>query len=762
MVCKKCGSAFKDGIKICPNCGTNTENNEYSENDKTVLLDNDDKTVLVDDNEKTELVPEDESKTALIDDDKTVLLDEEENESSTVYEPVQDALFGDTYKIVGKIGEGGFGAVYKAYHTRLQKDVVIKQIKTEGGTLDRNETDLLKSVKHSYLPQVLDFIETDGKAYTVMDFISGSDIEKLVKGGRKFRTKEIIKIAQQLCEAVSYLHKLDPPVIHSDIKPANVMLSENGNICLIDFNVSLAFDKNASAIGGTRGYAPPEQLGIPLSDIKESGALTLGKVKPIVSERSDVYSIGAFLYFLITGEAPSSNYILKPLANTRADIPDGLIHVVSKAMMLSPQKRYKNAGEMLDALKNIGKLEKRYKVLKLQRAIATISAVVLLAAFFGLNRTGSQKLEEEHEEKYQSYIEEIENKISAEEYDSASEIINTAEEFEPTRIEPYYNNTKILYETKKYQECADYPDSVITAEIKANELNDKGLIAQMYEMAADSAFQLEEYESAAALFETTLRYSDSIVDCYRDLTISYARSGNIDKAEDTLETARSKNIANDTLELMQGEIFAAKGDTQAAYDCFVKVLELTDDDYVRFRALLVCDKTMIADSGDAKENSAKMAQLLENQINRVSTEYYQTISEMLANEYTRAEEYQKAADVYEKLLTNGTLGYSMQKNYFNLLYSQLGDYNKCLSLLESMGKMNPEDYWVDMNECFVMISVENGKEQTLRDYSEAYGYYKSADRKYKQFTLNGKTDANMDILREAIKELKSYGWITED
>ena len=100
--------------------------------------------------------------------------------------------------------------------------------------------------------------------------------------------------------------------------------------------------------------------------------------------------------------------------------------------------------------------------------------------------------------------------------------------------------TRIFYGTKDYEKCMAYPDSVITAEISGNTLNTADYIAEMYAMAADSAFVLEDYKNSAILYEKTLTYSDKSVDCYRDLTISYARTGEIDKAEETLETARKK------------------------------------------------------------------------------------------------------------------------------------------------------------------------------------------------------------------------------
>lgn len=737
--------------------GENKETNitgGFDGNDKTVLLDDNDKTVLLD-SDKTEL---------LFDSDKTELLPENAPAEPVSAKSGIDTMFDSTYSNIVKIGEGGGGVVYKALHTRLNKEVVIKQIINPNEKLNRNETDLLKGLRHSYLPQVLDFIETDNAAYTVMDYINGSDIEKLVRSGEKIRGKRLMRIAVQLCEAVSFLHSQKPPIIHSDIKPANVMLDADGDICLIDFNVSLIFDKDAKTIGGTPGYAPPEQLGIPLSDVKSgiNGALPVKKTATFVNERSDVYSIGAFLYFLVTGEAPAANYKCKPLTSFRSDVPDGLLHIITKAMMLNPSKRYKNAGEVLAALKNIGKLDRRYKAMKARRAIATLVAVVLMAASVELNRAGSRKLAEEHEEKYQGYVTEMTEKIAAEDYDGAKEIISIAEEFEPTRIEPYYNMTKILYTAEEYEKCRDYPDSVLTSEITENDLNALDFIAEMYEMAADSAFELEDYKSSAMLYEKTLKYSDDPVDCYRDLTISYARLGEIDKAEKSLETARTKNISSDKLELMQGEICAAKGDVGAAYESFVKVLDITEDDYIRFRAILVCDKTMLADTENAKSNAEKMSALLQGQLSRVSSEYTDIVTEMLANEYARAEQFDKAAETYGGLMNNGKLSYSLQKNYFNLLYSKLQDYQRSLELLESMKSANLDDYWVYMNESFVRISVENAKEdQTQRDYSAGYESFKTAEEKYKTYSLNGKTDANMDNLRGAIRELKAYGWITE-
>lgn len=800
MFCSRCGAELPDNSRFCGVCGTKmdppslcSEQIPDKASPKTVSVFQDlrqeanvpPKTVSVfrnprpqiDDPDRTEYVcrsqaeadPPNETERVhqTVDPEKTEYLSEDnkavlsDSDQRRAPEPMAD-VFGCAYKILGEIGKGGGGVVYKAFHKNLQKEVVIKRIINPAGGINRNETDLLKNIKHTYLPSVLDFIERGGEAYTVMDFIPGADIDKLVKSGRKFRSKEIVRIARELCEVVSYLHGRTPAVVHSDIKPANVMLNDNGDICLIDFNVSLLFDKNASVIGGTPGFAPPEQLGIPLVDIRNGlgDALPIGKITPVVNERSDVYSIGAFLYFLITGQAPAADYRVKPITEFGARVPDGLLQVVATAMSLDPARRYKSAAEMLTAVKNIGKLDKRYKALKAQRIAATVIAVVLVGAFGVLADNGRRTLAVEHEEKYQGYVSEIRESVSEGEYKHAEDIIEAASEFEPSRIEPYYNQMLIYYEQKDHEKCAAYPESVLNVSITENSLNDLGLIAEMYEMAAESSFELEDYENAVRRYKTALGYSDTLIDCYRDMTIAYARLGDIDNAESSLKTAKEHGISSDKLELMRGEISAAKGDADAAYESFVKAIELTDDDYIRFRALLVCDKTMLATEDTA--NAVKMIALLNDQRGKISDEYAGVVSEMLANEYAEAEFFREAADIYEELLDAGTLGYSLQKNYFNILFSKLSDNAKCVELLSKMKLAAPEDYWVEMNFAFVRISIENAKEQSQRDYSEAMKNFAKAEELYSVFAKNGKSDPNMDNLRAAVKELRAYGWIKEN
>lgn len=293
-------------------------------------------------------------------------------------------VINNTYELQERIGSGGGGVIFKAYHRRMRKNVAIKLIKDNAKKMlkDRTEVDLLKDLKHPYLPQVLDFFESSNDVYTVMEFIDGQNFKQLISGGRKFDEKSVKKYAIQLCEAVQYLHSHTPPIIHSDIKPANIMLTPEDNICLIDFNISTitAESGEAYSVGGSKGFAAPEQfkkiIDVPveidefheetrfidhddetelLTEMLEQQSITNATMKTknismaYVDVRTDVYGIGASLYYILTGRIPQNGQ----LDFRGANISSHFKKIILKAINPLSEKRYKNVSEMLTAIKKI-------------------------------------------------------------------------------------------------------------------------------------------------------------------------------------------------------------------------------------------------------------------------------------------------------------------------------------------------------------------------------------------------------------------------
>ena len=211
-------------------------------------------------------------------------------------------IIASVYEIIGKLGAGGGGTVYLANHLRLGKKVVLKVDKREITTSERllrREVDILKELSHTYIPQVYDFFVEDKNAYTVIDFIEGENLNMPLRRGMKFSQSQVIKWAKQLLEAVCYLHSPthgNPPrsFIHCDIKPANLMLKPNGDICLIDFNIAFALGEEDAA-GCSIGYASPEHYGLDFSTDNNTDILDSinqegkrGKQTDILNENSKI------------------------------------------------------------------------------------------------------------------------------------------------------------------------------------------------------------------------------------------------------------------------------------------------------------------------------------------------------------------------------------------------------------------------------------------------------------------------------------------
>ena len=210
----------------------------------------------------------------------------------------ENMIVDDVYQVIEEIGSGGMGVVYLAYHLRLEKYVVLKQIKNPSVStaMLRNEVDILKSLHHPYLPQVYDFIEFEGDIYTVIDYIDGYDLNCYIDNGWQFTESQLIKWLRQLCEVLSYLHTHYPPVLHTDIKPGNIIITTGGDICLIDFGISVY---NTDVIKGlSENYSSPEQYGnFYYLQYGEGTYLQL-------DERTDIYSLGATFYHIMTGVRP--------------------------------------------------------------------------------------------------------------------------------------------------------------------------------------------------------------------------------------------------------------------------------------------------------------------------------------------------------------------------------------------------------------------------------------------------------------------------
>ncbi len=226
---------------------------------------------------------------------------------------LEDTLLENRYRIDGLLGQGGMGAIYRGFDTRLKRQVAIKEnfFQTPEATQQfEQEALMLADLNHPNLPRVIDHFSFEGQQYLVMDFIKGQDLWEIIKQqARPLPEAQALDYIIQVCQAVDYLHSQQPPIVHRDIKPQNIKITPDGQAVLVDFGIAKVFEEGQHTSTGARGITPG------FSPLEQYGGIGTSPV-------SDVYSLGATLYAVLTGQKP----------------PDSASRMVNEAEFVPPVK----------------------------------------------------------------------------------------------------------------------------------------------------------------------------------------------------------------------------------------------------------------------------------------------------------------------------------------------------------------------------------------------------------------------------------------
>jgi formylglycine-generating enzyme required for sulfatase activity/tRNA A-37 threonylcarbamoyl transferase component Bud32 len=265
-------------------------------------------------------------------------------------------ILNNRYRIVKLLGKGGMGAVYKAWDLNMDRPRALKEnldTSAEAQRQFKREAQILGDLSHPSLPKVIDHFSLPGQGqYLVMDFVEGEDLDEMLRRlGGPLPVAQALDWIEQACAALEYLHTQNPPVIHRDVKPANIKITPQvgfteGKAMLVDFGIAKVFDPNLSTTVGakavTPGYSPMEQYG--------SGQHT--------GPATDVYAVGATLYTLLSGQAPPAapdrnlGASLASLSSLNPAITPGVEAAVMKAMAMQPQNRFRSATAFATALRS--------------------------------------------------------------------------------------------------------------------------------------------------------------------------------------------------------------------------------------------------------------------------------------------------------------------------------------------------------------------------------------------------------------------------
>ena len=252
------------------------------------------------------------------------------------------------YRIVKLLGQGGFGAVYRAWDTRIERACAIKENLETSQEAQRQflrEAKILANLTHPNLPRVTDHFIVPGQGqYLVMDYVEGENLEQnLDRSGGAIPEAQALAWVFQVCEALDYLHNQSPPVIHRDIKPANIKITPQERAVLVDFGIAKVYEANTPTTKGARaiteGYSPYEQYG-----------------KGVTDARSDIYALGATFYHLLTGQIPVESvqrFVRDPLVpaeQLNPSISAKTASALRRSMQVDPEQRFQSAAEFRAAL----------------------------------------------------------------------------------------------------------------------------------------------------------------------------------------------------------------------------------------------------------------------------------------------------------------------------------------------------------------------------------------------------------------------------
>lgn len=655
--------------------------------------------------------------------------------------------FNDTYEIKSIIGKGGMSTVYLAEHKRLHTRWAVKEVRKQQGTRFDflAESNILKRLQHPMLPRIVDIFEDRDCIYIVEDFVEGITLEDLLKQQKKVDESQGLQWFRDLCGVLAYLHGQRPhPIIYRDMKPSNIMLQPDGSLKLIDFGIAREYKQESNADTtyiGTKGYAAPEQFG-----------------KAQTDARTDIYSLGVTIYHLLTGKSPyEPPYQFVPVRQLVPELSHGIEYILNKCVQSEPSDRYQTVDELVDDLDHIYRFDRAWQKYQNAKRIRVAVVAVMLVASVGLMAGGQVLMGQEKEAEYSSLLSQA-SELYTTDYDGMTVLLDEARALYPDRMDADRQQTYALYLNGKWQECIDFG---------SESLQKYGEDTQIRLSMASAQFELGEYEEAAEGFAQGGELS---VDNLRDYAVCLGRLGQIDQAEQILNELIGQGAHPDVTQYVQGEVYFAQEDYLDAETAFLDALEQSETSALTRRCYVSlgdlyrdCAALMRVNASPIEYPATKSAELLSSAVVQEGLRYDSVLWEMLALAYFEA--YHTDASVPQNYLTKAAecfnrvieLGVTKEYLYSNLytIYYELKDYAKAEQALTAYEEMFPEDYMPHALRGMMLITIENAKPQSSRNYRPALAEYETAGNMIR----SSDETTYYQQLGSLIEDLKRNGWL---
>lgn len=621
---------------------------------------------------------------------------------------LNNQILNDTYQILQPIGNGGTSSVYLAYHLRLRKYVVIKQLKGSfsGDFLMRTEVDILKNLHHPNLPQVYDFIQDQNNIYTIIDYVDGHDLEAYIRSQSRFPEQLLKRYLRQIAEVLDYLHGQNPSVIHSDIKPGNIIIDQSGNAILIDFNTSIGGNQG-NLLGLTLPYASPEQIQL-------AQYASCAQQAPFeLDGRSDLYSLGATFYELISGIRPTPGIPPAPLHSMGfSDYSHDFLALIDRLMDYDREKRIKSAKKLVAA---IDRLDSRYwTYFALRCATVLVSAALIGGGLFCLIRGIQRVVPEKFQAQYMQMIARTEQGYLEQADDICDEIMAQRD------IQSYLQK---------------HPDE----------------LARLYHAMGDIRYFTQDYAGAALYYGYAVEKSEDRQDLklfLRDAALACAQNGNLDAAQHYLSSAGSLELSGDDLNLISAVIALRSGDFASCVQKTQLILQSSQNAEVCLRAALT--------AASGSQNLADRIYWLEIARNYDSGKTatrglavaYAEMAQNAKNQSEFQTAIQNAKSLYEVLCDSRYVSSQDMLNYSVVLRMSNQDRD-ALSLLQTALENDPSNYRLMAHICFIQYE--------LGDITQAQSWCDRAIRAWKADTSSGRLSENSEDIQNLLELGRRFG-----
>ena len=674
-------------------------------------------------------------------------------------------LLGEDFDDIRPLGEdGGMSRLFRAHKRSLDLDVVIKRMRLDPShPADvRREAKVMTSLRHQFLPRIFDFkVDGEGYCYTIMELIPGCTLRQYVQRYGALGQKQALFWMRQLCQAVEYMHGQRPPILHSDIKPENIMVTPEGNLCLIDFNAALELrEDGVEAVGATMYYAAPEQYNIPLARFgppqqlpperravydMAAAAQSMGKV----TVRTDLYAIGAVTYFMLTGyDPPCWSQPAVPLSRFAIQLSDPFRQIVERCMAHRSAERFASASELLRALGGMARLDGRYRAWRrtCQLTALAVGTGLILSAF--AVAWGLLLLRQETGESYNQLIAQAQEMETQMDYAAQEELLLQAIQLERDRPEAYANLGALLYRRGDYDQAVELLSQVSTED--AGTLGEAEAVeahGQIQYVLGSCYYQLEEYPKALQAYQLAAYFCPEEPAYCRDLAVCCARLGYSGQAQEALNLLSQLAPAGGDSALAAGEIAYFDGRYEEALTLLQEALRLSEDTEVIRRASLQAAQCC-QQLGWVQEEVA----LLRSAVGRLGVSdngaQLQVLAEALMRQAAAEPAQQRscweeALSCLQELMARGQATFAVRQNAA-LVLEYLDRFDEAEEVLLQMRQDFPQDYRPPMRLALLYIDRESQKEAGQRDYTAAKQQYDAAEALYPADAA----DSDMIRLRE--------------